>query len=87
MLACNATAATHWTKKGWKLNQNPAATVYRVLWSACEPVLFVYTGTFFVVSTMYGLQLFKHGRLKRPVYTALQFPNCAEVITKKCIIL
>nr|XP_026487747.1 sodium/hydrogen exchanger 9B1-like isoform X1 [Vanessa tameamea] len=49
VLACNATAATHWSKKGWKLNQNPAATVYRVLWSACEPALFAYTGTFFVV--------------------------------------
>ncbi|XP_045765238.1 uncharacterized protein LOC123867292 [Maniola jurtina] len=49
VLACNATAATHWAKKGWKLNQNPAATVYRVVWSTCEPVLFAYTGTFFVV--------------------------------------
>ncbi|CAH2243117.1 jg14413 [Pararge aegeria aegeria] len=49
VLACNATAATHWSKKGWKLNQNPAATVYRVLWSTCEPVLFAFTGTFFVL--------------------------------------
>ncbi|CAH0726633.1 unnamed protein product, partial [Brenthis ino] len=49
VLACNATAASHWSKTGWKLNQNPAATVYRVLWSTCEPVLFAFTGTFFVV--------------------------------------
>ncbi|XP_068621560.1 sodium/hydrogen exchanger 9B2-like isoform X2 [Battus philenor] len=48
VLACNATAASHWARKGWKLNQNPASTVYRVLWSACEPLLFAYTGTFFV---------------------------------------
>lgn len=50
VLACNATAATYWAKDEWKLNQNPASTVYRVLWSFCEPVLFAYTGTFFIVS-------------------------------------
>ncbi|CAK1603268.1 unnamed protein product [Parnassius mnemosyne] len=49
VLVCNATAAKHWARKGWKLNQNPASTAYRVLWSACEPVLFAYTGTFFVI--------------------------------------
>ncbi|OWR52668.1 mitochondrial sodium/hydrogen exchanger NHA2 like protein [Danaus plexippus plexippus] len=48
VLACNATAATYWAKDEWKLNQNPASTVYRVLWSFCEPVLFAYTGTFFI---------------------------------------
>ncbi|CAH2066541.1 unnamed protein product, partial [Iphiclides podalirius] len=51
VLACNATAAKYWSEKGWKLNQNPASTAYRVLWSACEPMLFAYTGTFFVIHT------------------------------------
>ncbi|XP_038210533.1 sodium/hydrogen exchanger 9B1-like isoform X1 [Zerene cesonia] len=49
VLVCNATAASHWVKKGWKLNQNPAATVYRILWSGLEPLVFAYTGTFFVI--------------------------------------
>ncbi|VVC93611.1 unnamed protein product, partial [Leptidea sinapis] len=39
VLACNATAAMHWAEQGWKLNQNPAATTYRVLWSALEPLI------------------------------------------------
>ncbi|XP_059048942.1 sodium/hydrogen exchanger 9B2-like isoform X2 [Achroia grisella] len=51
VLACNATAATHWVREGWKLNSNPASTAYRVLWSIFEPILFTYTGTFFVVNT------------------------------------
>ncbi|XP_030021466.1 sodium/hydrogen exchanger 9B2 isoform X2 [Manduca sexta] len=50
VLACNATAATHWARDGWKLNNNPASTVYRVLWSALEPALFAFTGTYFVIS-------------------------------------
>ncbi|CAF4760022.1 unnamed protein product [Pieris macdunnoughi] len=49
VLACNATAAKHWAKKGWKLNQNPASTAYRVIWSALEPLVFAYTGTYFVI--------------------------------------
>lgn len=49
VLACNATAAMHWARDGWKLNNNPASTAYRVLWAACEPTLFAYTGTFFVI--------------------------------------
>ncbi|CAK1549820.1 unnamed protein product [Leptosia nina] len=49
VLACNATAAMHWAKKGWKLNQNPAATAYKVLWSGLEPLVFAYTGTYFVI--------------------------------------
>lgn len=51
VLACNATAANHWSGKGWTLNQNPAATAYHVMWSFCEPVLFAYTGTFFVIDS------------------------------------
>ncbi|XP_072936432.1 sodium/hydrogen exchanger 9B2-like [Epargyreus clarus] len=49
VLACNSTAAKHWASKGWKLNQNPASKVYRVLWSSLEPLVFAYTGTFFVM--------------------------------------
>ncbi|XP_041970146.1 sodium/hydrogen exchanger 9B1-like isoform X2 [Aricia agestis] len=49
VLACNATAAHQWAKTGWKLNQNPAAGAYRVLWSVCEPVLFAFTGSYFVM--------------------------------------
>ncbi|XP_052756856.1 sodium/hydrogen exchanger 9B1-like [Galleria mellonella] len=51
VLACNATAATHWARHGWKLNNNSASTTYRVLWAAFEPTLFTYTGTFFVINT------------------------------------
>ncbi|XP_013200451.1 sodium/hydrogen exchanger 9B2 isoform X2 [Amyelois transitella] len=51
VLACNATAATYWAREGWRLNCNPAATAYRVFWAACEPVLFAYTGTFFVIDS------------------------------------
>ncbi|XP_050675581.1 sodium/hydrogen exchanger 9B1-like isoform X2 [Leptidea sinapis] len=54
VLACNATAAMHWAEQGWKLNQNPAATTYRVLWSALEPLVFAYTGTFFVINRSVG---------------------------------
>nr|XP_021189275.2 putative SLC9B1-like protein SLC9B1P1 isoform X2 [Helicoverpa armigera] len=49
VLACNATAAHHWAKAGWKLNNNPASTAYRIMWSSVEPILFAYTGTFFVI--------------------------------------
>ncbi|KAH9643069.1 hypothetical protein HF086_018422 [Spodoptera exigua] len=47
--ACNATAAHYWAKSGWKLNNNPAATAYRIMWSSVEPALFAFTGTFFVI--------------------------------------
>lgn len=53
VLACNATAATHWARDGWVLNNNPAATAYRVLWAALEPILFSFTGTFFSVSSFH----------------------------------
>ena len=46
MLACNSTAANIWRQADWPLNQNPASTVYRVLWAAAEPVAFAYTGSF-----------------------------------------
>ncbi|XP_004929389.1 sodium/hydrogen exchanger 9B2 isoform X1 [Bombyx mori] len=49
VLACNATAANHWSRDGWKLNNNPASTVYRVLWAALEPAVFAYTGTYFEI--------------------------------------
>ncbi|XP_053605076.1 sodium/hydrogen exchanger 9B2-like isoform X2 [Plodia interpunctella] len=51
VLACNATAATFWVRRGWKLNNNPAATTYHVFWAFCEPLLFAYTGTFFVIDS------------------------------------
>ncbi|KAJ8729511.1 hypothetical protein PYW08_001092 [Mythimna loreyi] len=51
VLACNATAARQWAKSGWRLNNNPASTAYRVMWSAVEPALFAYTGTFFVIQS------------------------------------
>ncbi|XP_063376142.1 sodium/hydrogen exchanger 9B2-like isoform X2 [Cydia fagiglandana] len=49
VLACNATAAMFWARDGWKINNNPASTAYRVFWAACEPTVFAYTGTFFVI--------------------------------------
>ncbi|KAF9812089.1 hypothetical protein SFRURICE_021446 [Spodoptera frugiperda] len=49
VLACNATAAHFWAKSGWKLNNNPASTAYRIMWSSVEPALFAFTGTFFVI--------------------------------------
>ncbi|XP_073941634.1 sodium/hydrogen exchanger 9B1-like isoform X2 [Choristoneura fumiferana] len=49
VLACNATAAMHWARNGWPLNNNAAATAYRVLWAALEPTLFSFTGTFFAI--------------------------------------
>ncbi|KAJ2953555.1 hypothetical protein O0L34_g1157 [Tuta absoluta] len=61
VLACNATAATYWKRDGWKLNNNAASTVYRVLWAATEPLVFAYTGTYVVIDTwtantlLYGL--------------------------------
>ncbi|KOB78423.1 hypothetical protein OBRU01_02511, partial [Operophtera brumata] len=38
VLACNSVAARFWARDGWKLNNNPASTAYRVMWSACEPI-------------------------------------------------
>ncbi|CAB3249884.1 unnamed protein product [Arctia plantaginis] len=49
VLACNSTAANCWEKDGWKLNKNPASTAYRVMWSTLEPLVFAYSGTFFVI--------------------------------------
>ncbi|XP_026738097.1 sodium/hydrogen exchanger 9B1-like isoform X1 [Trichoplusia ni] len=58
VLACNATAAKHWAKDGWRLNNNPASTAYRVMWSAVEPALFAYTGTFFVMRSSISKVMF-----------------------------
>ncbi|XP_075992163.1 sodium/hydrogen exchanger 9B2-like isoform X3 [Anticarsia gemmatalis] len=49
VLACNSTAAKCWEKDGWKINKNPASTAYRVMWSSLEPIVFAYSGTFFVI--------------------------------------
>ncbi|XP_063839247.1 sodium/hydrogen exchanger 9B1-like isoform X1 [Ostrinia nubilalis] len=57
VLACNATAATFWARDGWKLNNNPASTAYRVMWSTLEPILFAYTGTFFEINSNVSTQL------------------------------
>lgn len=50
VLVCNATAAHFWALDGWKLNDNPASTAYRVMWSALEPMVFAYSGTFFEIN-------------------------------------
>ncbi|KAL4704069.1 hypothetical protein ACJJTC_001991 [Scirpophaga incertulas] len=50
VLVCNAVAATIWEKEGWKPNNNPAFTAYKVMWSALEPMLFAYSGTFFEIN-------------------------------------
>ncbi|KAJ0181767.1 hypothetical protein K1T71_002489 [Dendrolimus kikuchii] len=64
VLACNATAAMHWARDGWKLNNNAASTAYRVIWAACEPALFAYTGTYFEVNnSMSKLMLIGFGIL------------------------
>ncbi|XP_049888085.1 sodium/hydrogen exchanger 9B2-like isoform X2 [Pectinophora gossypiella] len=57
VLSCNATAATFWARTGWRLNNNPASTAYRVLWAAAEPLVFAYSGTFFVMSPATGRTL------------------------------
>ncbi|CAH0749062.1 unnamed protein product [Diatraea saccharalis] len=51
VLVCNATAASFWLKDGWKLNNNPASTAYRVMWSTLEPMVFAYSGTFFEINS------------------------------------
>lgn len=33
-----------WSRQGWTIDGNPAATVFRLFWLFCEPVLFGITG-------------------------------------------
>ncbi|KAL4704045.1 hypothetical protein ACJJTC_001967 [Scirpophaga incertulas] len=50
VLVCNAIAAKIWVKEGWKPNNNPATTAYKVMGSALEPMVFAYSGTFFEIN-------------------------------------
>ncbi|GBP62612.1 hypothetical protein EVAR_46451_1 [Eumeta japonica] len=54
VLACNSMAARQWARAGWALGSNPVATAYRVLWDVLEPMLFTYTGTYFVINKHTG---------------------------------
>lgn len=47
-LGCVAAAfvcAYFWTKQGWDIEDNPAATAFEIFWMIFEPILFGITGT------------------------------------------
>lgn len=46
-LACVAAAfvaISCWSKTGWDIEDNPAATAFEIFWQICQPVLFGITG-------------------------------------------
>ncbi|KAK9879223.1 hypothetical protein WA026_004068 [Henosepilachna vigintioctopunctata] len=56
-LGCVAAAFTaiyFWTKQGWDIEDNPAATAFDIFWIMCEPVLFGVTGTQLKISELSG---------------------------------
>ncbi|XP_068621414.1 sodium/hydrogen exchanger 9B2-like isoform X2 [Battus philenor] len=52
IMVCAGTAATLWSRRDWPINDNPVATVYKVLWLIFEPMLFTLSGYFLEVSQM-----------------------------------
>lgn len=51
-MVCAGTAAARWSRRGWPINNNPVAEVYKLLWRIFEPMLFTLSGYFFEVSLM-----------------------------------
>ncbi|XP_013200419.2 sodium/hydrogen exchanger 9B1 [Amyelois transitella] len=50
IMVCAGTAATRWSRRGWAINDNPVAEVYKLLWRIFEPMLFTYSGYFLEIS-------------------------------------
>ncbi|XP_013181071.1 PREDICTED: sodium/hydrogen exchanger 9B1-like [Papilio xuthus] len=52
IMVCAGTAATRWARRDWPINDNPVATVYKVLWLIFEPMLFTLSGYFLEVTEL-----------------------------------
>ncbi|XP_049888044.1 sodium/hydrogen exchanger 9B2-like isoform X2 [Pectinophora gossypiella] len=50
IMVCAGAAATRWSRRGWPLNDNPVAEVYKLLWRIFEPMLFTLSGYYLEVS-------------------------------------
>ncbi|CAH1961762.1 unnamed protein product [Acanthoscelides obtectus] len=37
-------ALSYWTKQGWHIEDNPAATAFEIFWRICQPILFSIAG-------------------------------------------
>ncbi|XP_041970129.1 sodium/hydrogen exchanger 9B2-like isoform X2 [Aricia agestis] len=44
IMVCAGVAGTRWARRGWPVNNNPVAEVYKLLWRVFEPMLFVLSG-------------------------------------------
>ncbi|XP_053605523.1 sodium/hydrogen exchanger 9B2-like [Plodia interpunctella] len=57
IMVCAGTAATRWSRRGWAINNNPVAEVYKLLWRIFEPMLFTYSGYFLEISQVSGKEI------------------------------
>ena len=56
-MVCAGAAATRWSRRGWPINNNPVAEVYKLLWRIFEPMLFTLSGYYFEVFKIFSINI------------------------------